>query len=69
MVKIKGLRKGGDSMSKDLEDRLSNLVADREHQHQMISTSSCDIEKRIRHRVILDRDEEIAETLNLLGRD
>ena len=56
-------------MSKDLEARLSDLVADKKHQLQMISTSLCDIEKRIRHRVILDRDEEIAETLNLLGRD
>jgi hypothetical protein len=62
-------KKGGDSMSKGLEDRLSDLVADREHQIQMIIQGSDDPEIRIRARVILDRNKEIAKILNLLERD
>lgn len=56
-------------MSEDLEARLSEVVVDRQRQLQKIIEDSCDPVIRIRARVVLDRDEEIAEILNLLGRD
>jgi hypothetical protein len=56
-------------MFTELEGRLSEVVADRQHQLQLIIENSCDPEIRIRARTVLDRDQEIAEILNLLKRD
>lgn len=50
-----------------LEHKLSEIVADRKQQLQKIIKFSDDPEIRIRARIVLDRDQEIAEILNLSG--
>jgi len=55
-------------MSTELKDRLSKAVVDRKNQVKFIINNSTDPEIRIRARIILERDREIAEILKLMGR-
>jgi len=56
-------------MFTELENKLAEIVADRQRQLQLIIENSCDPEIRIRARTVLERDQEVAEILNLLKRD